>query len=103
MKTACSLKTLALAALLCCLAPAGAAIAETLVVNDQVQLRQSSVDRPARGSTMHAVEQRFGQPSQKHAAVGGAPSQPPITRWDYPNFSVFFERDRVIHAVVTGG
>jgi hypothetical protein len=28
---------------------------------------------------------------------------PPITRWDYPNFSVFFEGDRVIHAVVTTG
>ncbi len=81
------------------LAPVGAAVAETLVVNDQVQLRDSGVERPTRGSTMHAVEQRFGQPAQRHATVG----QPPITRWDYPNFSVFFEKDRVIHAVVTGG
>ena len=34
-----------------------------------------------------------------YATVG----QPPITRWDYPHFSVFFEKDRVIHAVALGG
>jgi hypothetical protein len=103
-------KTLSLLALLLSLAPAGAALAETLVVDDQVQVRESSVDRPERGSTMNAVEKKFGAPAQKHAAVGGcgaadtAPCrQPPITRWDYPGFSVFFERDRVIDAVVTGG
>jgi hypothetical protein len=28
---------------------------------------------------------------------------PPITRWDYAGFSVFFEHDRVIDAVVTSG
>ena len=33
-------------------------------------------------------------------AVGGASAQqPPITRWDYPSFSVYFEHDKVIHAV----
>jgi hypothetical protein len=87
------------AALLCALAPAGAALAETLVVNDQVMVRDSTVERPKRGITMQAVEQHFGQPVTRHATVG----QPPITRWDYPNFSVFFERDRVIHAVALGG
>jgi hypothetical protein len=93
------MKTRRLAILLCCLAPAGAAVAETLVVNDQIQVRESSIERPARGTTMRAVEQRFGQPIQRHATVG----QPPITRWDYDGFSVFFEHDRVIHAVVRGG
>jgi hypothetical protein len=92
------MKTSGLVAVLCFLVPAGAAVAETLVVDDQVAVRQSSVDRPARGSTMHAVEQRFGAPTERHATVGN----PPITRWDYPHFAVFFERDRVIHAVVTG-
>ena len=92
-----------LAAVLGCFSPAGA-FAETLVMNDQVQLRDSSVERPTRGATMQAVESRFGAPAQKHAAVGGAsPAQPSITRWDYPHFSVFFEKDRVIHAVATGG
>ena len=93
------MKTRSLVLLACLLAPAGAAVAETLVVDDQVQMRDSSVDRPRRGATMGTVEQKFGQPSQKHATIG----QPPITRWDYPGFSVFFEKDRVIHAVALGG
>lgn len=76
----------------------GTAAAETIVVDGQVMVRQTNVEHPARGATMAAVEQRFGAPNSKHAAVG----QPPITRWDYAHFSVFFEHDRVIHAVVTG-
>ena len=87
------------------LAPLGAAVAETLVVNDQVQLRQSEVAKPTRGSTMTAVAQKFGEPSQKHAAVGGCSGgaspcrTPPITRWDYPGFSVYFEYEHVVHSV----
>src|SRR4051812_40193514 len=89
--------------LACLLAPAGAVVAETLVMNDQVQVRPPDVQVPNRGSTMKAVEQQFGAPAERHAAVGGASgAQPPITRWDYPHFSVFFEKDRVIHAVATG-
>jgi len=88
-----------LIALLCGLAASGTTVAETLVVNDQLTLRDSSVDRPKRGSTMGEVEKHFGAPVEKHATVG----QPPITRWDYTGFSVFFEHDRVIHAVTTAG
>jgi len=72
------------------------ASADTLVVNDQLQVRQSDVARPARGLTMSTVESKFGAPSSKHDAVG----TPPITRWDYPRFAVFFEKDRVIDAVL---
>jgi len=93
------MQTRILAALLCGCAAAGTAVAETVVVNDQVQLRESQLDRPKRGSTMGEVERHFGAPLTRHATVG----QPPITRWDYSGFSVFFEQDRVIHAVVTGG
>jgi hypothetical protein len=53
-------------------------------------------DTPMRGATMAQVESRFGTPAQRHAAVG----QPPITRWDYSQFSVFFEHDKVLHAVI---
>ena len=53
-------------------------------------------ERPARGASMAVVESRFGAPATRHAAVG----DPPITRWDYPQFSVFFEHDKVLHAVV---
>jgi hypothetical protein len=93
------MKTGILVAMLCGLAASGASLAETLVVNDQVQLRDSGVDRPKRGSTMSEVEKHFGAPAEKHPTVG----QPPITRWDYSGFSVFFEHDRVIHAVATSG
>jgi hypothetical protein len=92
------------AALLCCCIPLSAALAETVVVNDQVQVRESQLDRPKRGSTMSEVEKRFGAPVSRHATVGGnSPHQPPITRWDYNGFAVVFERDRVIDTVVTGG
>lgn len=93
-----------LAALLCGCAAAGSAAAETIVVNDQVQVRQSRVDVPKRGLTMDDVQKQFGAPVTRHPAVGGgSPHRPPITRWDYTGFSVFFERDRVIDSVVTGG
>ena len=92
-----------LAALLVACAAAGAACADTVVVNDQVQVRQAQVDMPRRGVTMADVERQFGQPIMRHPTVGGAPAQPPITRWDYKNFAVVFERDRVIDSVVTGG
>jgi hypothetical protein len=93
------MKTRILVALLCSCAGASAALAETLVVDDQVTLRDSSVETPRRGVTMTQVEARFGAPATRHEAIGA----PPITRWDYPGFSVFFERDRVIDAVVTSG
>jgi hypothetical protein len=44
---------------------------------------------------MASVEARFGVPASRGAAVG----QPPITRWTYPNFTVYFEYDHVVHAV----
>jgi hypothetical protein len=51
--------------------------------------------RPMRGMTADNVEARFGAPEAKIAPVG----DPPISRWEYKNFVVFFEYDRVIHAV----
>ncbi len=72
--------------------------AELILVDGQVALRQAEVPTPSRGMTMRGVEERFGAPETRAAAVG----QPPITRWDYPAFSVFFENDRVLHTVVRG-
>ena len=77
---------------------AGVAAGETLVVNDQLTVKEAAGERPTRGMRMSAVEARYGAPQDRHAAVG----QPPITRWDYPGFAVFFENDRVIHWVATG-
>lgn len=73
----------------------GSAMADEL----QVPASEPAVaDRPARGLTMDKVEAKFGAPSRRVPAVG----EPPITRWEYPGFVVYFERDRVIHAVATG-
>jgi hypothetical protein len=50
---------------------------------------------PARGQSMAEIERRFGPPAERFAAVG----QPPITRWVYPGFIVYFEYQHVVHAV----
>jgi hypothetical protein len=93
-----------LAALLCGCALSGAAVAATVAVNDQVQVRESNTNVPHRGATMADVEKQFGAPVERHPTVGGASTQqPPITRWDYNGFAVIFERDRVIDSVVTSG
>jgi len=82
-------RTLLIAALLM----AGPALAETLstATGDPA----AAAERPHRGSTMATVQSRHGEPTNRHAAVGN----PPITRWDYPQFAVYFENDRVLHAV----
>lgn len=73
---------------------ATAAGAEVLQV--EANAPAAAADRPTRGSTMSSVEARYGAPTTRHAAVG----DPPISRWDYPQFVVFFEHDRVLHAVL---
>jgi hypothetical protein len=97
------MQTRILAAVLCGCALTSAALAETLVVDEAVQVRDSQLDRPKRGLTMEQVEKQFGAPATRHPTVGGSSqAQPPITRWDYNGFSVVFERDRVIDSVVLG-
>lgn len=50
---------------------------------------------PDAGMSMKAVEARFGQPLRKDAAVGN----PPITRWEYSDYVVVFERSTVVHSM----
>ncbi len=52
--------------------------------------------RPRPGQTMDAVRTQFGAPSQELPWVG----EPPISRWIYPDFTVYFENDKVINTVV---
>ena len=59
---------------------------------------QSEANRPARGMTMQKVEAAFGAPASRVPAVG----TPPISRWEYPGFVVFFEHGHVIHTVAIG-
>lgn len=61
----------------------------------------ASLALPQRGDSQQGVLARYGEPQRRHPQVGGSsPAQPPITRWDYDRFSVFFEHQRVIDAVV---
>ena len=54
-----------------------------------------SAGKPTRGMTQAQVRAAFGSPENEVPAVG----EPPISRWNYAGFVVFFEYDRVIHAV----
>jgi len=56
----------------------------------------SAVSRPAHGASMDSVLQRFGEPVSRLPAIG----EPPITRWNYPEFTVYFEHQLVIHSVM---
>ena len=80
----------------------GAAVptfAETLAIDGQVAIKPAGIETPQRGSTMSAVEQKFGAPANKSGPVGN----PAITKWLYPKFVVVFENDKVLHAVVVAG
>lgn len=50
---------------------------------------------PVRGLTKGQVESKFGQPNSRLGPTG----IPAIYRWNYENYSVFFENNYVIHAV----
>ncbi|WP_022962385.1 hypothetical protein [Halopseudomonas pelagia] len=69
--------------------------ADTLVIPLGQQAAQASAQLPQRGLNSSSVRQRYGEPANRHAPVG----QPPISRWDYADFSVYFEHDNVIHSV----
>lgn len=83
-------------------------IATAFALNGVTAVRAQTLDMPAnaagefelelphKGMTMDQVERRFGTPTSKKAPVG----EPPITRWVYPDYTVYFEYQYVIHAVI---
>jgi len=82
---------------------ASVAQADTLDVRKNAA-RSSASDLPHRGLTMAQVEKRYGAPVEKLPTRGGdAPRHPPINRWRYDGYTVYFERNRVIHSVVDSG
>jgi len=82
--------------LLATLLASGLAGAETIAVDSGIAVKQTDVATPTRGMTMDQVAGKFGDPASKVPAVG----QPPISRWEYPGFVVYFEHEHVIHSVV---
>jgi hypothetical protein len=85
------LRTISAVALL--MAACGTAGADTLDM--QGVTAPGNDGRPTRGMTQTRVEAKYGAPASIKAPVG----DPPITRWEYADFVVYFEYDKVIHAV----
>jgi len=74
------------------------AVGDAQNLDTSAGVRSSTFDqagKPTRGMTQESVEATFGSPQNARAAIG----DPPITRWEYADFVVFFEYDKVIHAV----
>ena len=77
----------------------GIAAADMVAIPDGIAVKESDVNTPTRGMTTSQVASKFGEPVTKVPAVG----KPPISRWEYPGFIVYFEYDHVIHSVVASG
>ena len=93
-----SYRTLLMSAVLAATASlAGLAQADIMAVDNGIAVKESDGIAPARGMTMSQVASKFGSPVTKVPAVGN----PPISRWEYQGFVVYFERDHVIHSVVS--
>ena len=87
-------KSIALAGLLM---TAGTVTADVLLI-EEVRKRMQR-DLPENGLTKSEVEQRYGRPNERRAPVG----EPPISRWLYDDYSVYFEHDLVIESVLHHG
>ena len=78
-------------------APVGTAIADVLLIEEVRQAE--SMKLPTNGMNTSEVRAAYGDPANTHAPVG----DPPITRWDYANWSVYFEYDLVLFTVLKKG
>lgn len=79
------------------LSPATALNADVLLIEEVRQAERMQL--PVNGMSKDVVRSRFGAPAQTHAPVG----EPPITRWDYEQWSVYFEYDLVLFTVLKKG
>jgi len=73
---------------------AGVVWADTVKIPVGQQMA-SEEDTPRMGMKKEEVERQYGTPQGRKAPVG----DPPISRWDYPEYSVYFEGNTVLHTV----
>ena len=71
--------------------------ADVLLIEEVRQAEKMTL--PTNGMDKDQVRNRFGAPAQRHSPVG----DPPITRWDYEQWSVYFEYDLVLFTVLKKG
>lgn len=73
------------------------ATADVLLIDEVRQVEK--MELPENGITKAEVEGKFGEPREKHGAVG----DPPISHWEYETYSVYFEYDVVLFTVLHPG
>lgn len=62
--------------------------------------QEQRMNLPTRGMTMDQVKRAFGAPLKVLPTRGGSSKfQPPIHRWEYAKYIVYFEYKHVIHSV----
>lgn len=88
--------TLLISALLLTVLPATADVLLFETIEGAPANRAEGVPRPKSGQGMDTVQKRYGDPIQKKPWVG----DPPITRWVYNQYTVYFEHNKVITSVV---
>lgn len=57
---------------------------------------KANVETPKKGTSKSQVKNKFGEPN----SVSGPVGQPPISKWQYSGFTVYFEYNHVVHSVV---
>jgi hypothetical protein len=72
-------------------------MADVLIIDEVRQVERMNL--PDNGVAKADVAAQFGEPREKHPGVGN----PPISRWDYDTYSVYFEHDLVLFTVLHPG
>jgi hypothetical protein len=93
------MRRLKLSSLFVCLFLSQPLLADTLMldsINAEPANNEVGLLRPVKGMTAQQVFNQYGKPLKEKAAIGN----PPITRWIYSDFKVYFEYDHVIRSVV---
>ena len=82
-----------------CLLPVVAlkSLAQQTIIIPIGQQQTAVADLPKQGMSAKAVIAQFGEPLK----IEGPRGQPPITRWYFEGFSVYFESEAVLHSVST--
>ncbi len=57
---------------------------------------RQTIERPQAGMSGKTVLARYGEPLNASPPVG----DPPISRWEYADYYVYFEYNHVVHAVL---
>lgn len=73
----------------------GTTFAEQVRIPIGEQSDAVGIKKPTHGATKADVERQFGSPESRRGPVG----DPAIYFWEYSDFTVYFESDRVIHSV----